>query len=395
MSNDLEGRRLGTRLSHVSRSPKSQAGIVNPPVWRGSTVLLPTCAERRASGGKRLEQAWTYGIHGLPTHHALEDAVAMVEGGDRTAIQGSGLSAIVVAMFAFLKNGDHVLMTDGCYGPARRLCETMLKDFGVSTTYYRPQSTEAEVKALMKPNTKVVYTEAPSSVTFEMQDIPAIARAAHAGGAKLLMDNTWGIMNFQPFEKGVDVSIQALTKYVGGHSDILMGSVTTRNADWAAVKNAQITLGQYASPDDCFLALRGIRTLKIRLEQQQQHGLAVARWLQSRPEVARVLYPALPEDPGHAIWKRDFSGACSLFGVVLKPAYTQAQVDAVIDDLALFGIGASWGGYESLAQPVAEITRSVTGTDLGGPAMRLHIGLEDPADLIADLDQAMSKNLRA
>jgi len=387
--------RIATRLSHVSRSPKSQPGIVNPPVWRGSTVLQPTCAERRASNGKRLEQSWTYGIHGLPTHHALEDAIAMIEGGERCAIQGTGLSAIVVGLFAFLKSGDHVLMTDGCYGPARRLCETMLKDFGVSTTYYRPQASEDEVRALMRPNTKVVYAEAPSSLTFEMQDIPALARATHAGGAKLLMDNTWGILNFQPFAHGVDVSIQALTKYVSGHSDVVLGSVTTKAADWAAVKNTQITLGQYASPDDCFLALRGIRTLKVRLDRQQENGLAVARWLQGRPEVLRVLHPALPEDPGHALWKRDFTGACSLFGVVFKPAYKPAQVEAMIDALALFGIGASWGGYESLAQPVAELSRSVTGTDFGGPLARLHIGLEDPADLIADLEQAMTAHMRA
>ncbi|MCC7281335.1 MAG: cystathionine beta-lyase [Acetobacteraceae bacterium] len=376
-----------TRLSQLGRPAKRAGkGTVNVPLIRASTVTFPDCATLRDARLRRLDQYGSYGIHGLATHHALEDVVAEIEGGDRAAIQGSGLAAIVVAMMAYLKAGDHCLMPDSCYGPTRNLCDTLLAGFGVETTYYDPCIDEAGIAKLIRDNTRVVYTESPGSHSFEVQDVPAISRAAHARGAKVLMDNTWGIHHFQPFRHGVDVSIQALTKYVVGHSDVLLGSVTVKNAEWPAIKNAQVTLGQYASADDVWLALRGSRTLPVRLARQAESAMTVARWLEGRPEVLRVLHPALESHPQHALWKRDFSGSCSLFGVVFQPRYTMDQVNRLIDGLDLFAIGASWGGYESLVLPTTgTLTRVATSADLGGPAMRLHIGQEDPRDLIADL----------
>jgi cystathionine beta-lyase len=381
------GQAIETRLSHLGRPPKKGAkATVNVPVIRASTVTFPDCGMLKEARNRRLDQYGSYGIHGLATHHALEDVVCAIEGGDRCAIQGSGLAAIVVAMMAYLKAGDHCLVPDSVYGPARHLCDTMLKGFGIETTYYDPCIDEAGLARLMRDNTRVVYTESPGSHTFEVQDVPAIARAAHARGAKVLMDNTWGIFHFQPFAHGVDVSIQALTKYVVGHSDVLLGAVTVKHAEWPAIKAAQGTLGQYASPDDVWLALRGSRTMLVRLARQAASGLTVARWLEAQPQVLRVLHPALPSHPQHRLWKRDFTGACSLFGVVFQPRYTIEQVHRLIDGLSLFAIGASWGGFESLALPTTgTLTRTATSDDLGGPAMRLHIGLEDPADLIGDL----------
>jgi cystathionine beta-lyase len=381
-----------TRMSHLGRpGKKAGKGQVNVPIIRASTVTFPDCDALIAARGRRLDQYGSYGIHGLATHHALEDVVAEIEGGDRCAIQGSGMAAITVAMFAYLKAGDHCLMPDSAYGPARNLCDTMLKGFGVETTYYDPLVDEAGLRALLRPNTRVVYTESPGSHTFEVQDVPGIARAAHAHGAKVLMDNTWGLRNFQPFAHGVDVSIQALTKYVVGHSDVLLGSVTVKNAEWPAIKASQGTLGQYASPDDVYLALRGARTMAVRMARQEATALAVARWLEAQPQVARVLHPGLESHPQHAIFKRDFAGSCSLFGVVLQPRYSIEHLHRLIDGLELFGIGASWGGFESLAVPTTgNVTRTATSDDLGGPTVRLHIGLEDFADLVADLGAGLA-----
>jgi cystathionine beta-lyase len=272
----------------------------------------------------------------------------------------------------------------------------MLKRFGVETTFYDPVIDGAGIAALLRPTTTVVYTESPGSHTFEVQDIPAVARVAHAGGppggAKVMMDNTWGIHHFQPFRHGVDVSIQAVTKYPAGHSDILIGSVTVNSdADWETLHAGVRALGQYASPDDCWLTLRGMRTMGVRLEQQEKSGLAVARWLAERPEVARVLHPALPGAPGHEIWKRDFTGACSLFGIEFKPKYSVESTYAFVEALALFGIGASWGGFESLALPTTGfVTRTSAAGHFAGPLVRLHIGLEDVGDLIADLEQGLA-----
>ena len=275
--------------------------------------------------------------------------------------------------------------------PTRTFCEGMLARMGVAVTYYEPCIDEAGLTALFQPNTRVVYAESPGSHSFEVQDVPALARAAHAHGAKLLMDNTWGILAFQPFAHGADISIQALTKYVGGHSDLMLGAATVAtDANWARLRDAADELGQYASPDDCWLALRGARTLGLRLERQMQSGLEVAAWLSAQPEIAQVLHPALPGAPGHELWKRDFTGACSLFSVVFQDGVTAQAVIDLIDGLTLFGIGSSWGGYESLMIPsTGHVTRSKGW--FAAPTARLHIGLEDPADLIADLDQALER----
>ena len=380
-----------TRLSHAGRQGTRIHGLVNPPLLRGSTVLQPSIAARVEAGKHRLDQALIYGVMGTPTHHALEDVVAEIEGGTRCQIVSSGLAAVTTALLAYLEAGDHCLVPDSVYGPARAFCDSVLKRMRIETTYYRPQIDEAGIAALMRPNTKVVYTESPGSHTMEMQDVPALARAAHARGAKLLMDNTWGIHFFQPFRHGVDASIQALTKYVAGHSDVLLGSITTAAPEeWERVRGTTLALGQYASPDDCWLALRGVRTMAVRLERQMQSGLEVAGWLAQRPEVQQVLHPALPGAPGHEIWKRDFTGACSLFSVVFKPEFSAEATHAMVESLKLFGIGASWGGFESLALPTTGfMTRTAGSGQFAGPVCRFHIGLEAPADLIADFEQAL------
>jgi len=392
MAKDRSNLGFRTRLSHTGRPDKTNHGFVNPPLMRGSTVLYPTVAERKRLAGMRGQRVLTYGLGGSQTHWALEDVIAEVEGGTRCAIVCSGLAAVTTPLLAFLKTGDHMLMPDSVYGPARSFAEGMLKRFGIETTFYDPVVDGAGLEAMMRPNTTVVYTESPGSHTFEVQDIPAIAQVAHARGAKVMMDNTWGIHHFQPFRHGVDVSIQAVTKYPAGHSDILIGSVTVNSdADWETLHAGSRALGQYASPDDCWLTLRGMRTMGVRLEQQEKSGLAVAHWLAARPEVARVLHPALPGAPGHEIWKRDFTGACSLFGVEFKPSFSVESSHAFVEALALFGIGASWGGFESLALPTTGfVARTSAGSRFDGPLVRLHIGLEDVPDLIADLEQGLT-----
>ena len=367
-----------TRLSHAGRAGKQVGGFVNPPVHRGSTVLYPTMEQRRDGMRHRLDQKLLYGVMGTPTHYPLEDVIAEIE-------------AVTTPLLAYLQAGDHLLVPDSVYGPARNFANTMLARLGVETTFYDPMVDATELSELLRPTTTVLYLESPGSHSFEVQDVPALAAVAHARGIKVLMDNTWGIHFFQPFQHGVDVSIQALTKYVVGHSDVLLGSVTTNaDEDWERVRLAALALGQYASPDDCWLALRGVRTMAVRLDRQQASGLEVARWLATRPEVARVLHPALPSCPGHDVWKRDFSGACSLFGVVLQPEFSQAAVHAMAESLALFGIGASWGGYESLVLPTTGfVTRTAGSGDFGGQMVRFHIGLEEPADLIADIERGL------
>ncbi len=382
-----------TRLSHKGRAGTHVHGFVNPPVHRGSTVLVETMQQRRDNAAKApTERVMTYGLGGSETHWALEDVIADIEGGTRCKIVPSGLAACTVPLLAYLGSGDHVLVPDSVYGPVRSFCDTMLKRMGVETTYYDPCITPADIAPLFRPNTKVLYTESPGSHTFEVQDVPGLAEVAHARGAKVLMDNTWGIFHFQPFTKGVDVSMQALTKYVGGHSDILLGSITVNTAeDWAAIRAANGQLGMFASPDDSWLAQRGVRTKAVRMERQEKSALEVAAWMRNRPEVKEVLHPALPGARGHDIWKRDFTGACSLFGVVFQPGFAPERIDAVAEALQLFGMGASWGGFESLALPSGTMPRTAGTGDFGGPMMRLHVGLEDPGDLIADLEQALRK----
>jgi len=385
-------KKFETRLVNAGRAGTKTYGFVNPKLVRGSTVLYPDMATKRATGSRALEPVDIYGICGNETHFALEAAIAEIEGGSHCQVVSSGLAAITVPLLAFLKSGEHMLLPDSVYGPTRTFCRSVLARFGIEFSYYDPMITEAGLAALIRDNTKVVFTESPGSHTFEVQDIPALARAAHARGAKIFLDNTWGIHHFQPFKHGVDVSIQALTKYAGGHSDILLGAVTVNSeADWKWLRHGSLELGQYASPDDCWLALRGLRTLNVRLKAQETAGLAIANWFAARPEVARVLHPALPSCPGHEFFKRDFTGAAGLFGVVFQPQYTAAAVVAMIDALQLFGIGASWGGYESLVLPTTGAVTRTAGTGVfEGEIARFQIGLEHIDDLIADLDAGLA-----
>src|SRR6266852_3608026 len=389
MKNDDRPRnyRKDTLLTHVGRNPEANHGVVNPPVYHASTILSKDMAEWE---GKRAAPPFTgvrYGLHGTPGTFPLEELLARIEGGYRGMLMSSGLAAVTAPLQALLGVGDHCLMVDSAYGPARNFCEGILKKCGVETTYYDPLIGEG-IAALMRSNTKLVYCESPGSLTFEVQDVPAIAAVAHQHGARVLMDNTWATPYlFRAFEHGVDVSIHAATKYIGGHSDVMLGAVITNEESWLPVRSAIADLGHCAGPADIFFGLRGMRTLSVRLERHERNALEVARWLQTRPEVSRVLYPALPEDPGHAIWKRDFLGASGLFGVVLKPA-SKAAVYAMIDALDLFGIGSSWGGFESLILPTSpERGRTATRWAPEGPTLRLHIGLEDPQDLIEDLER--------
>lgn len=378
---------LDTQLGHSGGDPASRQGAVNPPVYRASTFLFPTVADWEASRDPRTRfDIIRYGQLATPTTLALEEAVATLEGGHRAMLVPSGLAAVTVAFQALVGAGDHVLVTDAVYPPTRHFCDKFLKRFGVTTTYFDPHIGE-EIAALIQPNTRVVFLESPDSMSIEVQDVPAIARAAHRAGVTVLLDNSWATPYlFSAFEHGVDVSILAATKYIGGHSDVMLGTVTTTEALYDRVRSTVAELGFCVSSDDAFLALRGLRTLSVRLERHERNTRRVTEWLATRPEVARVVYPALPDDRGHALWKRDFRGASSLFGIALEPMPKRA-VDAFLDALRLFGKGASFGGYESLAVPLEPARhRTVTRWWHDGPYIRMHVGLEDPGDLIADLE---------
>ncbi len=380
-----------TKLSHLGRTPVNTPDTVNVPMHRASTVLFDSLAQLHETQHRWDvdEQIPTYGVFNMPQALALENAVAEIEGGYRAVTFPSGLAAVAGALLAVVKSGDHVLMTDSCYGPSRRFCETFLKRMGVDTTFYDPLI-GAGIAALMRANTTVVYNESPGSHTFEIQDIPAIAKVAHAKGAVVMMDNAWATgLFFNAFEHGADLVIQPATKYYAGHSDVLIGLVIANEKTWPQLKHSTYQLGQRASPDDCFLTLRGMRTMGVRLRQHQSSALHVAKWLQTRPEVARVLYPALESDPGHQIWKRDFTGAAGLFSVELNPCSDQ-QLAAMIDGYKLFGLGYSWGGFESLAMP-ADLRYGREHPWHGGPLVRYSIGLEDADDLIRDLEAGFGR----
>jgi len=376
-----------TRLVVGGRDPAANHGFVNPPVHHVSTVLYPTAEDFLARRARYL-----YGRRGTPTSEALEDALRALEGPDcaGVALLPSGLAAISTALLAVLKAGDHLLVTDSVYQPTRKFCDGMLKRYGVTTTYYDPLIGGA-VAALIQPNTRAVFVEAPGSLSFEIQDVPAIAAAAHAKGAVVLMDNTWATsLYFRAFEKGVDLSIQAATKYIGGHSDVMLGTVSANKATWERLADTVHALGLCVGPDDVYLGLRGLRTMGVRLAQHHQAGMKVARWLAERPEIACVLHPALESCPGHALWRRDFSGASGLFSIVFKPV-AQTAVNAFLNELTLFGIGASWGGFESLAIPFdCAPIRTATKWAPGGPTVRIHIGLEEIDDLIGDLERGFA-----
>ena len=386
---DKKKLRRDTITAHAGRDPGRFDGVVNTPVFRASTVLFPDVESYQGRDPDDYK-VMRYGIYGTPTTFALEEAVARLEGGHAAVALPSGLAGIVAALAAFAQSGAHILIADSVYQPTRNFCDRRLRPFGVDIEYYDP-SIGSAIAGLIRPETTAVFCESPGSHTFEMQDIPAMAAAAHARGVAVLADTTWGTPYFfRAFEHGVDISIHAGTKYISGHSDVMMGIVVTNEQYWLKLRRAVADYGYCVSPDDCYLALRGLRTIGVRMRQQQQSALKIARWLQGRPEVMRVLYPALEGDPGHAIWKRDFSGAASLFGVILKPANDRA-VTALIDSLALFGIGSSWGGFESLAiRADPGKYRSATPWNPGGPLLRLHIGLEDADDLIADLEQGLA-----
>ncbi len=379
-------RRPATDIVHSGRDPFAHHGFVNTPVYRGSTVLF-----RTLDSFERRDQRYVYGRRGTPTSEALEAAIAQLEGGARTWLAPSGAAAIATALLSFTKAGDHILVADTVYQPTRRICEGPLKRFGVETTYYDP-TIGAGIAQLMRPTTALVYTESPGSLTFEVQDIPAIAAVAHKAGALLAIDNTWASpLYFKPFAHGADISIQAGTKYIVGHADAMLGAITVTEPLAQRLVAEAGGLGICAGTEEMFLGLRGFRTLDVRLDRHWRSGVKIARWLEGRPEVARVLHPALPSHPQHELWRRDFLGASGLFSVVLKPCAKRALA-AMLEGYALFGMGASWGGYESLALPFdAAKARSATAWQPEGPTVRFHIGLEDVDDLKADLEAGFAR----
>ena len=385
MSWDEDARqfRPATRLVHAGRRKDLTGPFVNPPVVHASTVLFES-TEAMYSG----RSAYTYGRRGTPTTVALETAISEMSGADGTVLCPSGLNAIALAILSLVEAGDHILAVDSLYQPGRHFAETALARLGVRTTYYDPTSPAAEILALARPETRLVYVESPGSITFEMQDIPALAALARERGLAVVVDNTWATPHLcDALALGADVTLLAATKYIAGHSDVMLGTVSAKGAAWRKVKDAHGALGLCAGPDDVFLALRGLRTLDLRLRRQMEAGLAVAHWLETRSEVARVLHPGLPSHPGHVIWKRDLSGASGLFSFVLD-GWSEPQACAFLDRLTLFGLGYSWGGFESLAILGSHGLIRTASPRPAGPVIRLHIGLEEPDDLIADLAAA-------
>lgn len=388
---DLGAAGIGTRLVHAGRGAGFSDGIVNPPIMRASTILFDNCADLEAANANP-DAGLYYGRRGTPTQWALEDALTALEpGAAGTKLFPSGVAAITTALLAVVKAGDHVLITDSAYEPTRLFADQMLRRMGIEVQYFDP-AIGADIASLLQPTTSAILLESPGSLTFEIQDVPALTAVARAHGVVTMLDNTWATpLRMQPLALGCDISLQALTKYVGGHSDLMMGSATATKALLPRLKAATYRLGHTVSPDDAALALRGLRTLGVRLDRQEASALAVAQWLEVQPAVDRVLHPALRSHPGHALWRRDFTGSSGLFSFVLKRGRRE-QLGTLIDDLAHFGIGFSWGGFESLALPVRlDGCRSVTTLALAGPLVRLSIGLEEPDDLIADLRQALKR----
>ena len=392
MNSNLPQKSVQTRLVHGGKLPAYEGGkAVNPPVIRASTVCFDSIAEQHAFRARRdKDRLFIYGARGNPTNFALEDVISELEGAYRTRLFPTGLAAIGMALLSYLKPGDHVLMADCVYEPARNLARTFLVPYNIACTFFAADGSDLDAK--FQANTRMVYAEYPGSLLYEMCDLPALARQAHAHGALLVCDNTWGSgLQYRPLALGADVSIMAATKYLSGHSDVMMGSVATTKEAWGQLNERCDAFGMTVSPDDAYLVLRGTRTLAARLKMHEQHGLEVARWLMAREEVATVFHPALPHHPGHELWKRDATGSNGLLSFELKPRFDQAAAIRLIDALQLFGIGASWGGYESLVTlSGVKAARSVAVWEGRGEVIRLHIGLENPQDLMDDLAQGMA-----
>lgn len=379
--------KLATKLTRLGRNPAEQHGFVNTPIYRGSTVIFKTFDDIE---NDRAE--FTYGTHGTPLIRNLANAWTELNGGAGTVMVPSGLAAIAIALQAVTRAGGHLLMPDSVYGPTRGFCNRVLARFGVETTYYDPLA-GSDIEKQMRPETTCIFLESPGSQTFEVQDVPAITAVAKKYGAKTVIDNTWATpLFFRPHDYGCDLSVEAGTKYLSGHSDLLIGLISANEATWPALHETYTDFAPLPGPEDCFLALRGLRTMHLRLQEAEKRGLEIAAWLQKRPEITRVLHPAFPDCPGHEIWKRDFSGATGVFSVVLAPEYSREDLARMLDGFAIFGMGYSWGGFESLithfnAAPV----RTVTEWKPGGLTFRLQIGLEDMDDLKEDLDKGFAR----
>ncbi|PQJ60089.1 cystathionine beta-lyase [Vibrio chagasii] len=383
-----------TKLITAGRDKKWTNGVVNPPVQRASTVVFNSVEEKRKATINRANKTLFYGRRGTNTHFAFQDAMVEVEGGAGCALYPCGTAAISNAILSFVETGDHILMVDTCYEPTRDFCDTIMKKMGVETTYYEPTIGEG-IKELIKPNTKVLFTESPGSITMEVQDVPTLARIAHEHDIIVMLDNTWAAgVNFSPFDFGVDISIQAATKYIVGHSDVMLGTAVANEKCWDHLREQSYLMGQCVSPDDAYLGLRGIRTLDVRLRQHAESSLKVAKWLETRPEVDHVRHPALESCPGHEFFKRDFTGGNGLFSFVLKNTNTQATT-ALLDGMKHFSMGYSWGGFESLVlanEPSSfNSLRTVANPNFDGTLIRVHIGLEDVDDLIADLEAGLDR----
>ncbi len=382
-----------TQIVSLGRDKKWSKGVVNPPVVRASTVIFDTLEQMSQAAAKRGEGEMFYGRRGTDTHFALQAAIAELEGGAGTALYPSGAAAISGALLSFLKSGDHLLMVDSVYEPTRDLCDKILQGYGVETTYYDPLI-GAGIEALIRPNTKVLFLESPGSITMEVQDVPTLCRIAHQHGLITMLDNTWSSpINCRPFELGIDISIQAATKYIVGHSDVMMGTATATEQYWPQLRENSYLLGQCVSADDAYLALRGLRTLGIRLAQQQKNALEIAHWLDARDDVDHIRHPAFPSCPGHEFFKRDYLGSNGLFSFVLKQGGNKKAMQAFVEGMEHFKMGFSWGGYESLilAEFGIERIRTATQWDSSKPMFRVHIGLEDTEDLIADLEAAFGR----
>ncbi|MCU9947683.1 cystathionine beta-lyase [Pseudomonas solani] len=384
---DIPAFNISTQLTMLGRDPAEQFGFVNAPLYKGSTIIYKTLDDIEARRSR-----FSYGTAGSPTIAHLEDAWTQLTGAKGTVLSTSGLGAVALALFSTTKAGDHILIPDSVYRPTRNFCNQMLARYGVTTTYYDPMI-GADIERLIGPNTTTLFLEAPGSQSFEVQDIPALVAVARRHGVKTILDNTWATpIFFRGHDHGIDLTVEAGTKYLGGHSDILLGLVTANEACWPALRATYDAMSMLPGAEDCVQALRGMRTLFLRLKEAERRGLEMARWLSERPEVSRVLHPAFESCPGHAHWKRDFKGSSGLFSIVLAPGYTRDGLAAMLDNLSIFSMGFSWGGYESLVIPFDCSTyRTATRWEAEGFALRLQIGLEDMDDLKGDLARGFAR----